>query len=72
MDPLGDERDASRITLPVTSEGTEVDVFADHVLVRVGRGLALLTFVDVLSAFDEELSADLTSTVVRRLAAGLD
>ena len=72
MDPLGDERDASRITFPVTSEGTELDVFADYVVVRAGRGLALLTFIDVLSPFDEELGAELTSRVVRRLSSGLD
>jgi hypothetical protein len=72
MDPLGDERDASRIKFPVTTEGVDVDVFADYVLVRVGRAIGLVQFIDVLSAFDEDVSVELTGRVVRRLDAATD
>jgi hypothetical protein len=71
-EPLGDEREAVRITVPVSAEGIDVDLVIDTVFVRVGRGIALPLFVDTFSAFDEDLKADLTSTVVRRLSAGLD
>jgi hypothetical protein len=72
IEPLGDEREAVRITVSVSAEGIEVDLVIDTVFVRVGRGIALPLFVDTFSAFDEDLKADLTSTVVRRLSAGLD
>jgi hypothetical protein len=72
IDPLGDERDATRITIPVSAQGIDVDIIADYVLVRVGRGIAAVTFVDTLTAFDEDLKAELTSKVVRRLSAALD
>lgn len=72
IEPLGDEREAARITIPFQSQGIDVDVTIDAVFVRVGRGIAALVFVDVLSGFDEDLKAELTSKVVRRLSAGLD
>jgi hypothetical protein len=70
--PPGDERDATRITIPVSAQGIDVDIIADYVLVRVGRGIAAVTFVDTLTAFDEDLKAELMSKVVRRLSAALD
>jgi hypothetical protein len=71
IDPVGDEREGSRITLPLRIQGEEVDLVLDYVVVRVDRGLVLLTFIDLLAPFDENLRADLTSKVTRRLAAGL-
>jgi hypothetical protein len=49
-----------------------VDIIADYVLVRVWRGIAAVTFVDTLTAFDEDLKAELMSKVVRCLSAALD
>jgi hypothetical protein len=67
--PLGDERAAGRVTLPVSAQGQNVDVILDLIFVRAGRGMAIMIFVDVLSPFDEDLRADLTGKVVRRLTA---
>lgn len=71
VEPLGDEREAGRATLPLSTSGLDVELTVDYVFVRVGRGVALLALADVQSPFDEELRADLTSTVVRRLATDL-
>jgi hypothetical protein len=70
-EPLGDQRAAGRATLPMSASGLDVELTVDFVFVRVGRGVALLALADVQSPFDEELRADLTSTVARRLAAEL-
>jgi hypothetical protein len=69
---LGDEREAARITVPVSAEGIDVDLIIDLVFVRVGRGIALVTVTDALTPFDEDLKAELTSTVIRRLSAALE
>jgi hypothetical protein len=71
VDRLGDEHDAARITLPVRTRATDVDLIVDIVYIRVGRGLALPFFVDALAPFDQDLRADLTGKVVHRLAAQL-
>jgi hypothetical protein len=71
VDPLGDQHDGGRVTLPVTTGGQEVELFTDFVFVRESRGIALMLFVDALSPFDEDLRADLTSKVSRRLASEL-
>jgi hypothetical protein len=69
--PLGDRADAGRVTVPLSAEGADVELSADFVFVQVGRGIALLAFLDVLAPFDADLRADLTAKVVGRLAAGL-
>ena len=66
VDPLGDERSASRITLPLSA-----DVVIDLVFVRVGRAVSLNLFVDMFTAFDEDLRGDLTASSVKRLTAEL-
>jgi hypothetical protein len=72
VDPLGDQREGGRVTLPLSVGGFDVDLTVDYAFVRVGRGVALLAFADVLTPFDEDLRADLTSKVARRLAAELN
>ena len=67
-DPLGDERDAARITVPVMSEGVDLDVIVDMVFVQAARGLTLTLFIGVLTPFDEDLRDELTATSVRRLS----
>lgn len=72
LDPLGDEREAARVTLPVTTEeGLDVDVIVDLVFVRADRGISLGLFIDVLSAFDGDLREQLTATSVQRLSDNL-
>jgi hypothetical protein len=41
------------------------------VFVRVGRGVAALTFVDTLTPFDAGLREDLTRKGTRRLTTGI-
>jgi hypothetical protein len=67
----GDQRAGGRATLPMSTSGLDIELTVDYVFVRVGRGVALLALADVQRPFDEDLRADLTRTVVRRLAAGL-
>jgi hypothetical protein len=71
VDPLGDEREAARIVVPVTTQGVDADLIFDIVYVRTGRAIALCLFADAFSAFDDELREDLTGKVVRRLSAGI-
>jgi hypothetical protein len=40
----GDGTAALRVTVPLASEGSEIDVFADAVIVRVGRSLSFMFF----------------------------
>ena len=57
------------MTVPVKTQGVDVEVIVDVVSVRVGRALALPIFLDVLTPFDENLREDLTGKMVRRLSA---
>lgn len=72
LDPLGDARAASRVTIPVSADGIDVDVLVDLVFIRVGRGLSLGLFVDTFSPFDEDLRGDLSAKTVRRLESELN
>jgi hypothetical protein len=67
VDPLGDERDGGRVTLPLGTQGLDLDATVDFAIVRVGRAIALLEFIDVPTPFNNDLRADLTRKVVRRL-----
>ena len=71
LDPLGDQREAARVTVPVSSDGVDVDVFVDLVFVRADRGISLGLFIHTVTAFDDELRGQLTSTSVRRLSDNL-
>lgn len=72
MDPLGDDRDAGCITVPVTSQGVDVDVVVDMVFVRADRGMTITLFIDVFTPFDSDLRDQLTVTSVRRLSDNLN
>lgn len=64
---IGDDSRTFRLSVPVSAGGLELEVFLDLVFVRVGRATGILTFVDVLSPFDEELAKELAM----KFAAGL-
>jgi hypothetical protein len=68
LDPLGDQREAARVTVPVTSQGVDVDVIVDLIFVRVDRGISIGLFIDAFSPFDDDLRGQLTATSVRRLS----
>lgn len=72
LDPLGDQREAARVTVSITTEeGLDVDVIVDLVFVRADRGISLGLFIDVFSPFDTDLREQLTATSVRRLSDNL-
>jgi hypothetical protein len=52
---------------PLTGDDVDVGVFVDSYAVRRGRAVARVDFIDVFSAFDEQLRAWLTHRVVDRL-----
>jgi hypothetical protein len=69
--PLGDERAAGRITIPITVKGSTVDTTVDVIFVRSGRGIASNTFIGVGPLFDGQLEYTLHKLVVDRMNAGL-
>ncbi len=69
--PLGDERAAARITIPLTVKGTTVDATVDLIFVHSGRGIASNTFISVGPLFDGRLEYTLHKLVVDRMNAGL-
>ena len=56
MDPLGDESEGQRVTIPLTTQGTEVDQIVDIPHMPRRRGVAIPMFVDVPTLFDEALA----------------
>jgi hypothetical protein len=70
INPLGDERDAARFTVPVSSDGSDRDLHVDIVFVRTGRAIAFVVFTDVFRAFDDDLREELTGKVLRPLSEG--
>lgn len=69
IDAVGDEQSGGRVSVPVSSQGLDVDLEIDVVFVRVGRAVSALVFTDVPSPFDGDLRAQLTRKVARRLTA---
>jgi hypothetical protein len=68
--PLGDESLAFRLTLPMSAEGFDVDLFFDWVFVRVGRiGIEGL-FESSFAPFEEDSAAELMQSVIDRAPAG--
>jgi hypothetical protein len=57
--------------VPVTTEEGVNVVIVDVVFVRADRGVSLGLFIDVYSAFDNDLRDQLTATSVRRLSDDL-
>jgi hypothetical protein len=68
LNPLGDQRRGSRVTVPVSARGINVDVVIDLVFVRADRGLSLCLFIGVVSPFDDDVRDHLTADTVRRLS----
>ena len=71
IEPVGDDRAAGRLAIPISSGGATISVTLDLIFVRVDRGIAILTLVDTLTPFDQTLAAKLTRDVVGRLGTGL-
>ena len=68
IEPVGDQHDAARVTLPITAEGVAADLIVDLVFVRIGRALSLSLFLNVATPFDPALRGQLTAATARRLS----
>ena len=69
--PVGDERAAFHVTVPVSGSGVTFKVEADAVFVRAGRGIAIFSLASLQSPFDPGLERSLVRTVTARLAGDL-
>jgi hypothetical protein len=69
--PVGNERGAGRLTIPVSEGSLNVNVFSDLVVIRVDRGVQLLFLTNVLAPFDATLGAKLVKTAADRLTSAL-
>lgn len=70
IDPIGSDSAAGRFVLSYTDADTGIDgeQVIDEVIIREGRALAMIEFIeDSAGAFDDELRARLSSVAARRL-----
>jgi hypothetical protein len=62
----GDEQAAVRISIPVSSDGVEVDAYLDWVFFRQDRAVGVYAAVDVITRFDEKETARLLGLMEAR------
>jgi len=65
--PFGNTTVAWRISLPLTVEHENVNIYIDSVVVRVDRALVTLTFQTQLRPYDRDGSERVTQTLVQRV-----
>ena len=64
---LGDESVAYRVTVPITYQGFNVDIYADLIAARKGRAVTSMTFTSALNGFDTSMEEQLANLAVSRL-----
>jgi hypothetical protein len=69
FEDFGDDSLAFRLTVPVSSQGFEVELYIDYVAVTKGRTGVTTTFQSVFTPFDTEEAQRLTAIVVDRIPA---
>jgi hypothetical protein len=67
LDPVGDERAGTQLTIPLSRQGVDANILIDVVVARTGRALALQLFVDAFNPFDPGFRGKLTAAQIRRL-----
>ena len=67
VDTVADDTAAARFTIPLSSQGIDVDATIDLVFVRAQRAVSFLVLTSVFTPFDETLRGELTRTAGRRL-----
>lgn len=72
FDHFGDESFAYRLTIPVTTEGTDVDVYGEYIVIRVGRAQTVVIAQSTFSPFDADELAKLAKAATDRLTAQLN
>ncbi|RKQ86163.1 hypothetical protein C8N24_4173 [Solirubrobacter pauli] len=68
---LGDERAARRVIVSAVIDEVDLELIADFVFVRSGRGVSIQSYVDVLQPFGDELRDRLARATAERLEAEL-
>ena len=71
IDPVGVESGGGHIAIRYTTGDATRALGADLLLIREGRGVSVLLFIDERNAFDRRLRARLASVSDRRLRAAL-
>ena len=71
IDAVGEQSAGAHITFPLSTQGIDIDVNLDLVIVRQGRGISLLLLIDSFTEFDNDLRSQLTSTAAKRLQTAL-
>ncbi len=69
FEDLGDDSIAFRLTVPLSSEGVDVDLYVDYVIARKGRVAVTNSFQTTFTPFDEAVALELTEIVVDRIPA---
>lgn len=69
FEDVGDDSLAFRLTVPVSDEAFEVELFIDYVLVMKGRVGITTTFQSTFSPFDQDEALRLAELVVDRVPA---
>lgn len=64
---VGDFSRAFRAEVEVTAEEMNISVFVDLLFFRVGRGLATMTFQDVLTPFDVDEAHEIATTFASKI-----
>ena len=71
ISPVGDQDAAKRLMIPVSQNGVTIKAFGEVVFVRLGRGIAVIELVRVLSPFNARVGTRLVTAAAARLANGL-
>jgi hypothetical protein len=71
LDLAGDQVTATRVTVPMSGVAIELESNTDLVVVRVGRGVTISSFIDGNGPFDADIRDTLSAATVERLTAGL-
>ena len=71
ISPVGDQDAAKRLMIPVSQNGVTIKAFGEVTFVRLGRGIAVIELVRVLSPFNARVGTRLVTAAAARLANGL-
>jgi hypothetical protein len=72
FDKFGDKTIAYRLTVPIATQGFDIDVIGDFILVRVGRGTTLISSQSMSSPFDVNELSNFTKIATDRLTEKLN
>jgi hypothetical protein len=71
FDSFGDESVAYRLTIPVSGQGMDVDIYTDYIVIRVGRAETVVVAQSTFSPFDVDELTKYARVATDRLTARL-